>query len=86
VAFPRSSRAYLQGIDAMRIVEKVLGKSSIVGIVGVSSQVIRFNHRPFVSVVRGRYGRVVVCIVILGPSDQSYDLVGSGQEHARGMS
>jgi len=39
-----------------------------------------------VSVVRGRYGRVVVCIVILGPSDQSYDLVGSGQEHARGMS
>jgi hypothetical protein len=69
VSFPRSSRAYLEGIDAMRIAEKVLGKSSIVGIVGGSSQAIRFNHRPFVSVVRGRYGRVVVCIVILGPSE-----------------
>lgn len=68
MSFPRSSRAYLEGIDAMRVAEKVLGKSSIVGIVGGSSQIIRFNHRPFVSVVRGRYGRVVVCIVILGPS------------------
>jgi hypothetical protein len=62
VSFPRSSRAYLEGIDAMRIVEKVLGKSLIVGIVGGRSQVVRINHRPFVSVVRGRYGRVVVCI------------------------
>jgi hypothetical protein len=86
VSFPRSSRAYLEGIDAMRVVEKVLGKSSIVGIVGGSSQVIRFNHRLFVSVVRGRYGRVVVCIVILGPSELSIDSVGSGQEQARGMS
>jgi hypothetical protein len=72
VSFPRSSRAYFEGIDAMRIAEKVLGKSSIVGIVGGSSQIIRFNHRPFVSVVRGRYGRVVVCIVILGPSELPY--------------
>jgi hypothetical protein len=68
LSFPRSSRAYLEGIDAMRIVEKALRRSSIVGIVGGRPQIIRINHQPLVNVIRSRYGRVVVCIIVrLGP-------------------